>query len=302
MEGLTDAAFRFIVAKYGKPDVSFTEFTSSDGLCSVAKDKLFENLIFDKTERPIVAQLFGTNPDKFYDAVRIIEKLKFDGIDINMGCPDKNIVKKGAGAALIKTPDLACKIILATKKATNLPVSIKTRIGYDKIVTEEWITYLLSTKPAAITVHGRIKTEMYKGKAHWDEIAKVVLVRDKMKSKTLIIGNGDIQSLDQAYRKMEETKVDGIMVGRAILGNPWFFNKKVKKENLKRKEILDVMVEHAYLFEKLFTNKKNFASLKKHFAAYISGFENSKRLKIELMNCTNADEVRKVVNRQVSIL
>src|SRR3989344_6534872 len=161
MANVTDAAFRQIIAKYGKPDVLWTEFVSTDALCSDAGRKnALADLWFDPSQRPIVAQIFGSKPDNFYKSAQLIQALGFDGIDLNMGCPDKGIEKSGAGARLIKEPKLAQEIIRATiKGAGPLPVSVKTRLGYSSDNLEEWLKYLLETGPAAITIHARTRKE-----------------------------------------------------------------------------------------------------------------------------------------------
>ena len=144
MEGVTNRVFRMIVMQYGGPEVFFTEFVAADGLCSVGKKALQEKLKFCPQEKPIVAQLFGTNPEHFSHAAQLIAKLGFDGIDINMGCPDKTIMKHGSGGALIKNPQLAKAIIQATKAGANkLPVSVKTRIGFEKNDITNWMPLIL---------------------------------------------------------------------------------------------------------------------------------------------------------------
>src|SRR3989338_1390608 len=223
MADVTDSAFRQIILSCGKPDIFYTEFVSADGLCSEkGKLKLVPHLAFKKNERPIVTQFFGANPENFYKCAQIAVKLGFDGIDINMGCPDRKVLKQGGGAALILKPELAKEIIRETKRgADNLPVSVKTRIGYNKIITEEWISHLIEAKPAAIILHGRTMKEMSKVPAHWDEIGKAgVLCR---KAGIPIIGNGDIVTHAEGLEKAKQYDLDGIMVGRGIFHNPWFF-------------------------------------------------------------------------------
>ena len=300
MADVTDAAFRRIIAKYGKPDVMFTEFVSCDGLCSAGQKNLLPILKFTKKERPIVAQVFGAKPEKFYESAKLIKKLGFDGIDINMGCPDKKVLKQGAGAALINNHKLAKEIIQQTKRgASKLPVSVKTRIGYDKYNKKEfkkWLTVLLECKPAAITIHARTKKEMSLAPAHWDIIAEAVKIRDKFfgdkKDKTLIIGNGDVQSVADAKEKARVSGADGVMIGRAVFGNPWLFASE--KKIISTKEKLLVLLEHTKLFEKI--NKgREFDIMKKHFKSYISGFPGAKELRIKLMASKNAEEAEKII-------
>ncbi len=294
MADVTDAAFRRIIAKYGKPDLIYTEFVSCDGLCSEGQKALLPMLKFSKREKPIIAQLFGAKPENFYESAKLVRKLGFDGIDINMGCPQKNIVKQGAGSKLIESPKLSQEIIKETKRgAGGLPVSVKTRIGYNKNIMTRWIKKILEMEPAIITIHGRTRKEMSKVPADWSVIAKAVKLRDKMESKTLIIGNGDVKSLDDAKEKVEKYGVDGVMIGRAVFGNPWFFNPK--KQNIPLAKKLSVMVEHTLIFEKMFGKNRSFNTMKKHFGSYVSGFKDAKKLRVKLMGTKNAGEVARVV-------
>ncbi len=295
MADVTDAPFRQIITKYGKPDIFWTEFTSADGLCSKeGRQKLKHNLIFTKKEKPIIAQLFTSSPEKMREACAYVSKLGFQGIDINMGCPDRKIEKSGAGASLMKNPALAKEIIeSAIKGANGLPISIKTRLGYNKDELETWLPELLSLNISAITVHGRTRKEMSLVPAKWDRIKRAVEIRNELKSKVLIIGNGDVIDLADAKKKAKESGVDGVMLGRAIFGNPWLFNKKIKKVSDKKR--LEVLVEHTKLFEKIFKKTKNFAIMKKHFKAYCSDFQGAKELRIKLMEAKNAKEVESLV-------
>ena len=303
MADITDAAFRRIIVKYGKPDVVFTEFVSCDGLCSEqGRKNLSINLKYIKAEKPIVAQIFGSNPNNFYKCAKYIKKLGFDGIDINMGCPEKSICKQGSGAALFNTPEIAKEIIKETKRgAGKLPVSVKIRIGYGKEDLENWVNHLVEAEPAVIIIHGRTRKEMSKVPANWKLISKIA---NKLKQKLpdnkrpLIIGNGDVVDLKDAYAKAEKYGVDGVMIGRGILGDPWFFDLN-KKVTLKEK--LSVLAEHALLYEKLLGNKKPFDIMKKHFKAYVSGFKGAKDLRIKLMACKDAKAVKQIVNDYVEI-
>ena len=317
MADVTDAAFRRIIAKYGKftrpdgsidggPNVMFTEFVSCDGLCSKGKKNLLPILKYTEKERPIVAQVFGAKPENFYESAKLIKKLGFDGIDINMGCPDKKVLKQGAGAALINNPQLAREIIRQTKKGSRLfggqagemPISVKTRIGYDKYDKKEfkkWLTALLEEKPAAITIHARTKKEMSLVPAHWDIITEAVKIRnefDPSPNHTLILGNGDIRNIADAEEKAKTFGADGVMIGRAVFGNPWLFA-NVKKI-ISTKEKLSILLEHTKLFEKI--NKgQNFDVMKKHFKSYVSGFPGAKELRIKLMTSKNAKEAEKII-------
>lgn len=295
MADVTDVAFRRIIAKYGKPDVLYTQFVSCDGLCSAGREALLIDLAYDKSERPIVAQFFGSKPKNFYECAKLARELGFDGVDINMGCPDKDIMKQCAGAALIRDPKLAREIIIATKEgAGDLPVSIKTRSGDIRDTLETWLPELLAEKPAAIILHARTRKEMSKVPAKWHLVKQAVEMAKG--SGTLILGNGDVVDMDDARRKVEETGCDGVMLGRAIFGNPWLFSKTVHRDSLSLTERFSVLVEHTKLFEELLGPHKNFAIMKKHFKAYVSGFDGAKEFRMELMETKNASEVSTVIN------
>ncbi len=287
MEDVTDAAFRALIARTAKPAVMFTEFTSSDGLVLApeeGKSRLLKKLIFSDIERPIVAQLFTASPERMEAAARMAAGLGFDGIDINMGCPVKEVVDTGCGAALIKNPALARELIRAAKKA-GLPVSVKTRIGYNTDELDEWLPELLAEDLAAVTIHARTRKEMSEVPARWDTVARAVVLRDSLGSKTLILGNGDIKDIADARAKVIAAKCDGAMLGRAIYGNPWLFAERA--EAPAREEKIKALLEHLALFEELLGTTTNYATMKKHFKAYISGWEGAKELRIRLMETTS---------------
>ena len=287
MSGVTDDAFRLMLLKYGRPDVFWTEFVSVEGLFSKGRESCLKTLKFSPEERPIVAQVFGSEPEDFKKAAEDIEKLGFDGIDINMGCPDNAIEKKGAGAALIKDVDLAKQIIRATKEGTKIPVSVKTRLGYDENQIAEWIVPLLKENIAALTIHFRTRKEMYHPPAQWGLAKEIVRLRDLHSPETLIIGNGDVKSLAQAHELAKENKLDGIMIGRATLGNPWFFSDRLPTIH----ERLKAIVEHA----ELFNDPRQFNVMKKHFHAYAKGFNGAKELRDRLMEVENYLEVKELI-------
>lgn len=305
MADVTDPAFRRIIAKYGKPDVTWTEFVSADGLFMGGYDALVKDLAFTEEERPVVAQFFGSNLENMKKAGELAVELGFDGVDINMGCPDKSIEKQGAGAAHIKNPEHAQKVILAVmegakKDGKSLPVSVKTRIGYNKNELETWLPAILETNPAVVTIHARTRKEMSLVPARWEHVKKAVEIRDSFvdskgkKSETLIFGNGDALDLEDAKKKAEESGADGVMLGRAIFGNPWRFNRKIKVEDISIQEKLKVMVEHTKLFEELLPHK-SFAIMKKHYKAYVNGWEGAKELRMKLMDAKDSTEVATIV-------
>lgn len=302
MADVTDASFRRVIAKYGKPHVMWTEFVSADGLSSPGRRVLMRDLEFTPAEKPIVAQLFSSNPDKMREAAALCQKLGFDGIDINMGCPDRSIEKQGSGAAMIKNPARAREIIQAAREgAPKLPISVKTRIGYNKNEIAAWIPELLAEKPAAITVHCRTRKEMSLVPARWEHIREVTALRDKLSPETLIIGNGDARDMEDARAKAREFGADGVMLGRAIFGNPWLFSSLPQNGGKQIaptiREKLKVLVEHTKLYEKLLGDVKSFAVMKKHYKAYVNGFDGAKEFRTELMEAKDAGEVAEKVKQ-----
>lgn len=291
MADVTDQAFRRLFAKYGKPDVTWTEFVSADGLCSPGREFLLPDLKYTEAERPIVAQLFTSHPEKMFEAAKLARELGFDGLDINMGCPDKSIEKQGAGAAMIKNPEQAYAVIAAAKKGFEGPVSVKTRVGYN-IVDMTWIEGLLKQGLAALTIHARTRKEMSDVPARWEYVKETVALRDKISPKTKIIGNGDVTSREHAYELIKESGADGAMIGRGIFGNPWFFSGTVPT----LEEKLNVLVEHTKLFHELLGDKKNFAIMKKHYKAYVNGWDGAKELRVKLMETNTPEEVEKIIN------
>lgn len=329
---VTDPAWRALVAKCGKPDVTFTEFVSADGLYHTLggtqgasllgalrsaalgttprndapfapPNPLLRDLQFRETERPIVAQLFTAKPEMMAYAANLAKELGFDGVDINMGCPDRAIERQAAGAALIKTPKLAQELIDAAKRASTLPVSVKTRMGFNTESLDEWIPALLEAKPVALTVHLRTRKEMSLVPAHWDLMPRVVAMRDRLAPETLIIGNGDVKSLAEAREKCQEYGCDGVMIGRGVFGNPWLFERSENSPEVIRgsrslEEKLTALTELAYAFEAL-TPKKNFAILKKHIKAFVTGFDGASELRARLMEAENAHELEAIIGTSI---
>ncbi|OGI14515.1 MAG: hypothetical protein A3E38_01860 [Candidatus Moranbacteria bacterium RIFCSPHIGHO2_12_FULL_54_9] len=299
MANVTDAVFRRVIAKYGRPDVTWTEFVSADGLCHPkGRQALLRDLWFSESERPVVAQLFTAHPEKMFEAAKLVAELGFDGIDINMGCPDKNVMKQGAGAACIKDPELAQRLVIAAREGSvaagkELPISVKTRLGFNEDTLEEWLPALLAAKPAVITLHARTKKEMSTVPARFERVQRAVEIAAG--SGTLIVGNGDALDLKDAEIKVRETGADGVMLGRAIFGNPWLFDKE--KGSVTVEEKLRAVIEHTRLFEEVWGDTKSFELMKKHYQAYVNHFPQAKELRVELMACHSADEVERVVEK-----
>ena len=306
LANVTDAAFRRVIAKYSKPygpAVFYTEFVSADGLVLAGEEgraKLMRDLVFSNAERPIVAQFFTSTPEHMEKAAALAQELGFDGVDINMGCPDKTIEKQNAGAKLMLNSALAVQIIEAAKRgAPGLPVSVKTRLGYNKDILDEWLPALLAAKPAAITLHARTRKEMSKVPARWERVKRAVEIRNELGSKTLIVGNGDLKDLEDAGQKIKETGADGAMLGRAVFGNPWLFSNSYELRNMTVEKRLIILVEHTKLFEELLGDIKSFAIMKKHFKAYCEGFPGAKELRIQLMETKTAAEVERLVEEYI---
>lgn len=297
LEGVTDTVFRRIVALCAKPDVFFTEFTSCDGYCSKGRESVSQNFRFTQAETPIIAQLWGNNPDTMYRTAYEISTMGFVGIDINMGCPVHTVIKNECGAAMIDTPEVAAAVIAAVKKGSNgLPVSVKTRIGTKKIITDTWVSFLLEQDLDALCVHGRTAREMSKVPAHWDEIGKAVVIRDRMNVKTKIIGNGDVVDARDAIAKYKEYGVDGVMIGRGIFHNLWCFDKSESPHVGTPKELLTIMKTHIELFENEWHDTKNYALLKKFFKIYVSGFSGAVDWRVRFMDTNSPQEALTLLN------
>ncbi len=347
MDGVTDPCFRRIVATHGKPDLIVTEFTSVEGILHGAESEL-GGLIFDEIERPIVAQIYGAKPESFFLIAQLVCELGFDGLDINMGCPAKAVSSRGCGAGLINDPPRAKAILQAARQGIDrwvaggslpladlhpkigewlirrkqagqlppserhpLPISVKTRLGVNRVVIQEWVSHLLEEKPAAISIHGRTLNQGYRGAADWKAIAEAASVAHG--SGTLILGNGDIRSLNEAAHRIRESGVDGVLIGRAALGNPWIFRKKaalrrvaapvpgpealgqiellpIREEPGSSLERLEAALEHARLFQET-RGLSRFAEMRKHLGWYCKGFPGAGQLREKLVRVHNTEEV-----------
>jgi len=313
MEDVTDTVFREIIAGLSDPQflhILYTEFTSVDGMNHpVGKIRVGERLLVSESERKLlkqknihlIAQIWGRRPELFFKiASEITSQYDFDGLDINMGCPVKNIVKNGACSALINEPNLAKEIILATKEATHLPVSVKTRTGIRFHDTENWIATLMETKPAAVILHGRMQKQQSEGIADWDEIAKGVQVRNQMSPETRFLGNGDINSVSQGFEYTNKYGLDGIMIGRGIFHNPWFFNANHSTPG--KAEKLAQLQLHTQLFEKTWGGKKNINLLKRFYKIYTNDFSGAARLRALLMEAKAYEEVYDILQNEQSTI
>jgi len=328
MDGVTDAAFRQITARLSHPDLMFTEFVTVEGVARGALRPL-EAFRYTAVERPIVAQVYGTEVASFRVLAQIVAALGFDGLDINMGCPAKKVVHRGAGAGLILNPPLAAEIIAACRLGLDdwangmsladlpvrdkvkqqielyrqaagvtddltrntLPLSVKTRIGYDQPVIEEWFGWLATQPLAMISIHGRTLKQQYTGEASWEQIATAARVIKQANPTILVVGNGDVSSRPEALEHAQRYGVDGVLVGRAALGNPWVLTDHVPTADERRA----VAIEHAQLFAELFPPQA-FSAFRRHLAAYIKSMPNASAIRSQLMQVTDAASVARILN------
>jgi tRNA-dihydrouridine synthase len=309
MEDVTDTSFREIVARLSNTSqlhILYTEFTSVDGMNHpVGKLRVGERLLVSESEKRIlkqkniklIAQIWGNKPELFFKiAKEITAEFEFDGLDINMGCPVKNVVKNGCCSALINQPELAKEIILATKEATHLPVSVKTRTGIKSHETESWIEHLLETKPAAIILHGRTQKQQSDGLADWTEIAKGARIRDLHGPETAFLGNGDVMSVAQGEELCRNYQLDGVMIGRGIFHNPWFF--KPEHSSPTKAEKLEQLLLHTRIFEQNWGGKKNLNILKRFYKIYTNDFTGAAKLRADLMEAKTVDDVYRIVQAE----
>jgi nifR3 family TIM-barrel protein len=292
MDDVTDTVFRQVVADLAPPDLYFTEFVNADGLQSPGRERLMPKLRFSQKERPIIAQIWGIKPENFYKTTKLVKELGYDGVDLNMGCPVKKVVKGGACAALITNRELAGELIDATMDAAgdDFPVSVKTRVGFTT-VDMNWIEFLLGKKLDLLSIHGRTAKQLSKVPADWELIGRVRQMRDSLCPATLIAGNGDVKSRAQAEQLAVKHGLDGIMVGRGIFHDPFVFSKESPWGSYTKEQKLRLFANHIELFAKTWQKGEyRFDSLKKFCKVYINGFDGASVLRAEFMAATNPQE------------
>ncbi len=298
MDDVTDHVFREVMTKITRPTVLVTEFTSIDGLASAGRERVIKKLRFSEAQRPVVAQIWGTKPEHFREAAALVQELGFDGIDINMGCPDRNVMKCKAGAALINQSETVAEIIKATREgAPNIPLSIKTRLDKTRELTDKWLSFLLSQDIQVLTLHARTAKQLSKVPAQWDELNNLVTLKNKLNPEIIIIGNGDVQNYPEVLEKQKQYGVDGAMIGRGVFVNPWCFEKTPTEHTIQEK--MSLLLTHEKLFVETWGESKNFEIMKKFFKIYVRGFDGADDLRQQLMQCKTYPEIESIVKNSI---
>lgn len=297
MDDVTDTVFRQVIAKSAAPDLFFTEFVNVDGLQSPGRPHLLKKLRYTENERPLVAQIWGKNPEKYFKTAQELVEMGFDGIDINMGCPAKPVIKNGCCSALIENRPLALEIIKATQEgaAGKVPVSVKTRLGFRE-VDLTWHELLLQQNLDMLTVHGRTQREMSAVPAHWDLIGEVAKLRDTIAPDTILVGNGDVESRQQGLELAKLYNLDGIMIGRGVFKDPFIFAEQSPWMEYSREQRIDLYAKHVELFAETWTNgERPIPPLNKYCKIYINHFDGAKELRETLMNAQSTDELLSIL-------
>lgn len=309
MEDVTDTVFRRVIREAGAPDVFFTEFTSTDGLCSAGRPRVIARLRFTAEERPIVAQIWGLKPELYRRVAAEIREMGFDGLDINMGCPVRKIVSRGACGALIRNPSLAAELIAAAKEgAGDLPVSVKTRIGFASSQADEWLGFLLAQGLAALTVHGRTVTQQSNGEADWGAVALAARLRSSSGLATLIIGNGDVRNAEGFVRAARDTGTDGIMIGRGVFENLFIFrairaalagepDQEAEFSRLDPVKKASYFRRHLALYQETWGERSRIDLVKKFAKTYLRAFPDAHRLVDAVLHTHTYDEALAVLDR-----
>jgi len=293
MDDVTDTVFRRIVAGCARPDLFFTEFVNVDGLQSVGRERLIKRIAFTDVEQPLVAQIWGKRPENYFKTAQELVAMGFAGIDINMGCPDKTVVRNGCCSALMNNRDLAVEIIQATQAgaAGKIPVSVKTRLGFSE-VDPTWHELLLRQNLSMLSVHGRTRKQMSAVPADWEQIGKVRELRDRLSPETLIVGNGDVSSRVQGVELAQQYQLDGIMIGRGIFHDPFVFATPSPWADYTKQQRIDLYTKHVQLFAQTWQhNERRVVTLNKFCKVYINGFDGAKELRDQLMHADNADHL-----------
>ena len=301
MDDVTETVFRQIISECAAPDMLFTEFVNVEGLMSRGRKRLIHKLKFSANEKNLVAQIWGKNPENYKEIATELVDMGYSGVDINMGCPDKSVVKSGCCSALINNRQLAVEIIQAVKDGVNgrVPVSVKLRTGFDK-VDFSWPELILNQGIDMLTVHGRTTKEMSKVPARWDDIKEVRKLRDKIASNTLIIGNGDVSSREHGEKLAKETGVDGVMIGRAVFHDPFIFSKDSQWLEKPQIERIKLYKKHIALFRDTYPGReRNWQSLKRLSKMYIHGVENASQFRDDLVRSESIDQMIEIIDYKI---
>ena len=305
MDDVTDTVFRQVVADCAAPDLFFTEFVNVDGLQSPGRPNLLKKLRFTTRERPLIAQIWGKQPENFYKTARQLadgtfahelglpDGVNFAGVDLNMGCPDKTVVKNGACSALINDRELAVEIIRATQAgaAGALPVSVKTRLGFNG-VDLTWHELLLQEQLSMLTVHLRTRKEMSEVPAHWDYAPALRELRDTLAPQTKLVGNGDVETRQQGVKLAEQYGLDGIMIGRGVFHDPFVFAAGSPWPTFSKAQKLALYAKQVRLFEQAWRqHERPVVLLNKFCKIYINGFDGAKELRERLMAARSTAEL-----------
>jgi tRNA-dihydrouridine synthase len=297
MDDVTDIVFREVVADCQAPDIFFTEFVNVDGLQSRGRERLMHKLAKRAQETNLIAQIWGKLPENYEKTAAELVDMGFAGVDINMGCPDKSIVKNGCCSALINNRDLAVEIIQAVKRGVNgrVPVSVKLRTGFTQ-VDFSWHELILQQDIDMLTVHGRTTKEMSKVPARWEDIQSIREIRDRVAPNTLIVGNGDVMSREQGEVLAIKHGLDGIMIGRAIFSDPYIFEPNSRWQTVTQEEKLLFYIKHVELFIATYQGKvRNWESLKRMAKIYVHGIEGASAFRDKLMRSKSVEEMLAVL-------
>ena len=299
MEDVTDTVFRRVVACCGRPDVFFTEFIHTDFVLASRgrRPGVTPRLVFSPDERPLIAQIWGNDPARCSRASRRLAAMGFDGIDLNMGCPVRKIRARGACSGLIRHPSLAAELIAAAKES-GLPVSVKTRTGYDRHETDTWIAHLLRQNLDALTVHGRYAEQESDGEADWSEIGRAAAIARELGVATAVIGNGDIARREEIEDKSVRYGLDGVMVGRGIFRDPFLFatdGRSGRFAAASADEKISLLLVHLRLFREVWASTRNYEILKKFYKVYLTGFAGADRLRDRLNETHDYDAAERVI-------
>lgn len=298
MDDVTDTVFRRVVASCAAPDVFYTEFANADGLQSPGRRAVMQKLRFHpENEQPLIAQIWGLQPENYKQAATELVEMGFAGIDINMGCPVKNVVKNGACSALIQNPELAVRLIAATKMGAGraVPVSVKTRLGWSEPQIDTWLRLLLEQDIAVLTVHLRTVKEMSKVPAHFELAKDIVVLRNEVAPQTKIILNGDIENRTHGEQICAEAGADGYMIGRGIFHDPYAFASKSLWPNMQPAQKIQLLRMHIVLHLEEWQGRRNYEALKRFYKIYINGFEGAADLRAQLMDTHQHKEALDII-------